>query len=573
MEPEPDPSTAASAPSAPSTPLTPAAKPVLDEDRYREEVLLSPSAEAEQAQAQQLYDEAQQLGLKVPEIDAAGPLAASIAAGVEDNSSPVLSSGSSTDRNSGLEDTTQIVAPGSPSQYDQVVSSVSQITLAFGAKPGSTRSIASASTRPTSYYSIDSHMTPGGPGYEDALRQRGNRNSLLSVSSADRKEKRRSSFRSALGRIHFSKRRPPSTPILPPDAQVIYARGQEGDEHGYAESEQRPPTGHADDLEETRTPESLSKLEVPIFDKEALQRSLDDPQLNEMLERHQMERSRHLAFQETALSILQRRHQTAVTDRQFLNAREEDEKREKVGLSNSKKKKRSIHNYGSNLLKQNLDDTAKIEERQLAVEMEQDRDFERAKLNSRTRIKHMEGYFRNSSPPPSPAGTSTREHSSESFSSETTDGAEPTRRFTRQQREQLEQQYHDHEAMDALHEARIKVLRDRQEKRLHEAVARMERELDQLIKQNIKNLEDMQNEQRAEEDALLNALDAKKTELRHRWYLEEAILRRKLENQNGQPYGPLPPLSFDGNTDTRDSAICLKEGETPDKTRNKVFGT
>lgn len=174
----------------------------------------------------------------------------------------------------------------------------------------------------------------------------------------------------------------------------------------------------------------------------------------------------------------------------------------------------------------------------------------------------MEGYFRNASPPPSPAGT--RDRSSESFSSSTTDGA-PTRRFTQQQREQLEQQYHDHEAMDSLHEARIKVLRDRQEKRLRGAVARMERELDQLIQQNITNLEDMQNEQRDKETALTNALDAKKTEMRHRWYLEEAILRRKLELESEKPYGPLPLLSFDGDSYTRDSAICVREAETPVK--------
>lgn len=203
-----------------------------------------------------------------------------------------------------------------------------------------------------------------------------------------------------------------------------------------------------------------------------------------------------------------------------------------------------------------MDDAIQMEERQLAVEVEQQREFERAKTNSHTRIKHMEGYFRNASPPPSPATAAQK--SSESISgSETTP---PTRRFTRQQKEQLEQQYHDHESMGALHEARIKVLRDRQELRLQGAIARMERELDNMCERHRKNVADLQAEQCNEMSRLLQGLDAKKTQMCRRWYLEEAILRCQLEMRHGQPYGPLPPISFSGTSpENRDSAICVSE--------------
>jgi hypothetical protein len=197
-----------------------------------------------------------------------------------------------------------------------------------------------------------------------------------------------------------------------------------------------------------------------------------------------------------------------------------------------------------------------MEERQLAVEVEQQREFDRDKVNSRTRIKHMEGYFRNASPPPSTAGAAQR--SSESFSE--SDSTPPARRFTRQQKEQLEQQYHDHESMDALHESRIKVLRERQELKLQEAIARMERELDDLIEQHAKNVEALQTEHRNEESSLLRAMDSKKMDLRHRWNLEEAVLRRQLETRNNQLYGPLPPISFSGTpTETQSSAISISE--------------
>lgn len=179
-----------------------------------------------------------------------------------------------------------------------------------------------------------------------------------------------------------------------------------------------------------------------------------------------------------------------------------------------------------------------IEERQLAVEIEQQRDFERAKINSRTRIKHMEGYFRNASPPPSPASKGDPPADS-LFPAEP-----PTRRITRQQLEQLEQQYLNHENMDALHEARIKVLRERQEKRLHDAIARMETELDEMCELHCQQVASLQADHRREESSLIDALESKKTTLRRRWNLEEAVLRRQLEEKNGHLYGPLPPISF-----------------------------
>lgn len=179
-------------------------------------------------------------------------------------------------------------------------------------------------------------------------------------------------------------------------------------------------------------------------------------------------------------------------------------------------------------------------------------------MNSRTRIKHMEGYFRNASPPPSPP-TGTIPHSTDKLSFGK-DGTPPARRFTRQQREQLEQQYHDYERMDALHEARIKVLRDRQEKRLREVVTRMEQELESMREVYIENIAGLQAEQRREESSLIEALEGKKFEMRRRWLLEEAILRHQLELQNGLVYGSLPPVSFSvTDSEIHDSAIFVSE--------------
>lgn len=311
--------------------------PVLDEHQYRKDVLQLDSAEAEQARAQQLFDEARTLGLKVPEIEASAPLAASIAAGMVDLSSPVLSSGSSTDRTSFADGSvTPSYEPSSPSPLDQVVSSPSEITIASErAKPGSTRSLASLSTRPTSYCSSESRTVPGAYAYGnnlDGLSVPTNRMSMLSVGSVDKKEKRRSSLKNAIGRIQFRKKRPSSV-LLPPHSQVLVAKGDAGiAEHVYIEQKKMPPTSN-DVIPRPPTTESLAKLEVPLFDKESLQRSLDDPELSEMLERHRMERNRHMEFQDAALSIVRQRQMAAISERQSDNEVQEKEKLEKVRKS------------------------------------------------------------------------------------------------------------------------------------------------------------------------------------------------------------------------------------------------
>jgi hypothetical protein len=128
--------------------------------------------------------------------------------------------------------------------------------------------------------------------------------------------------------------------------------------------------------------------------------------------------------------------------------------------------------------------------------------------------------------------------------------------------EQLEQQYHDHESMDQLHDARIKVLRDRQEVKLQETMARLEGELNAMRKKHKEDITMLQQEQQAEERSLTQTLDSKKTSLRDRWQLEEAILRHTLEVGHGQSYGPLPPISFTNATSDDDTPVTITVPES-----------
>jgi hypothetical protein len=190
-----------------------------------------------------------------------------------------------------------------------------------------------------------------------------------------------------------------------------------------------------------------------------------------------------------------------------------------------------------------------MEERQLTAEIDQTKEFDKAKRNSQTRIKHMEGYVNTSNPPQSP-------QSPLSGSESRLDLASPTRKVTRRQKEQLAQEYLDRDSMDRLHQARIKVLRDRQERQLQDTVAGLQKELEGLISKNEESVVELEREHQGEEQAVLQAFEVKKAKLRRRWNLEEAILRKKLEDRDGQPYGPLPTLSF-SNPD--EAAPILKD--------------
>lgn len=334
---------------------------IIDDAQYRKDVLYQPSEEAELSRNQSLLEEAHHLGLKVPEIEVAASLTASIASGMVDlsSSSPALSqSGSSTDRNSvceGLQPpqppSSSVLQPQPPQSHDldQVASSLSDLTVGSGpVKSGSVRSIASLSTRPTSYCSSEGRLaygntSDGGAPTAAAAKSpmRNNRHSMMSAMSGDKKEKRKTSLKSAIGKIPFRRKRAPSSVLLPPEAQITVAKGERGEDKVFVESrtnefQQLPPTSAPNDTQPTSTPNpneesgSVMKLEIPVFDNESLQRSLVNPELVRMREAHRLERNRHVAFQDAVMNQLRCHQQAAVASQLSDNKRTEDEKREKV---------------------------------------------------------------------------------------------------------------------------------------------------------------------------------------------------------------------------------------------------
>lgn len=368
---------------------------ILDDAQYRRDVLLLASEDAELARARRLADEAHQLGLKIPEIEVAASLTASLASGMVDlslsSASPILSSGSSTcDGSSGttpassgaIPPPTSVPAsapdgpaapaptvPTSPpnegvSPLDQVTSSLSELTVSSrAAKSGSIRSMASMSTRPTSFCSSDGKWVYGhgfvydhSPAKQQQHHQQQqpatNRNSMISVASGEKKTKRRASLMSAIGKIPFRRKRTPSSVLLPPEAQITVSKGELGEDKVYVESKKNeassegpaagaaPPAGpvpegdgDGGDGGASNEEGSVMRLEIPVFDHESLQRSLVNPEMVKMRESHWLERNRHVAFQDALMNRVRCRQQASVASRLTDNKRLEDEKREQVSYS------------------------------------------------------------------------------------------------------------------------------------------------------------------------------------------------------------------------------------------------
>ncbi|KAL1968117.1 hypothetical protein VTN77DRAFT_2248 [Rasamsonia byssochlamydoides] len=471
----------------------PASLPSMDENRYRTEVLRLGDGETEEEAEEKLLAEARELGLKVPEIEIAASLAASISSSVLDSSSPLCASVArhSLERSS-LSD---CVTPGATS-VDQLAHSFSETTISDNVPSSSLPSVDSLSTRFTSFSSSD-----GRPGHISPLKRNG---SISSVAGSVRRK--RASFINAIGKLPFRKRRSTSSVALPPSTHITVQRKEGNIDTVLIEAKAEIP-----DSAEPPQEQEILKVEVPLFDEAALQRSLDNPDLKEMYESHKMERLRLIAFQNEILDSLKQKHSVAIAEKKLDNERMETARRE-----------------------QNAAHVARMEERHLTIEMDQLKEFEREKRNSRTRIKYMEGYVNTCSPPQSPS----------SGSDSGVDLVHPTRKVTRRQREQLAQEYLDRDSMDRLHEARIKVLRDRQERQLQETISRLEKELESLIAKNAEAIAELEMDHQREEQAVLQAFDVKKARLKRRWNLEEAILRKRLEMRDGVPYGPLPSLSF-----------------------------
>lgn len=322
-----------------------------DESRYRKEVLhLEGEENTEESLEEQLVAEAAQLGLKIPDIQIAASLAATINAGYIDIS--VSSAGSTHTRPSlthphSVADLVRSSAlsidllAGGSGNGTGGGGSVSETTPSDRGNSGSIPSIDSFSTRPTSISSCDVRAVPP----PSSAQQLPSPSSPASSSVIRLPERKRSSFIHAIGRP-FWKRRTPSAVNLPPNAHISLKKNEAagaGAERGEGASkptstvlvETKPiRIAEAEASEkEAQEQETVLKVEVPVFDEAALQRSMEDARLRSLFESHKAQRSRFLRLQNELLDCLKAAHLIDVANRKSANEVAEQAKQEQVRIS------------------------------------------------------------------------------------------------------------------------------------------------------------------------------------------------------------------------------------------------
>jgi len=159
-----------------------------------------------------------------------------------------------------------------------------------------------------------------------------------------------------------------------------------------------------------------------------------------------------------------------------------------------------------------------LEHRHLSAEVDLIKTLKLERQGCDTRLRHMQAYCNPRS---------------------TIEGM-PSRVVTKKDYHLLEQQYHTRNGMDNLHKARINVLREKQGKQLERISAKQEAELVALAEDYRKQMIELEASSQTEENQVQDEFAARKQRSLGRWALAEAIERRKLENESGETYAPLP---------------------------------
>ena len=170
-----------------------------------------------------------------------------------------------------------------------------------------------------------------------------------------------------------------------------------------------------------------------------------------------------------------------------------------------------------------------LEARQLEDEMKMQKEHQGEKRTVMTRLRHMEAYCQNPTPPPTPVDPTSGRPSLEVL---------PGRKVTDKDYHNLAQQYRERDAMDTLHASKINVLRGKQKKTVENLIRKKEKEIELLEHEQEKELQQIDKE--FQDDNVRAAIGAKRARLDLRWQTQAMIERGKMEKLTGLKYSPLP---------------------------------
>ena len=161
-------------------------------------------------------------------------------------------------------------------------------------------------------------------------------------------------------------------------------------------------------------------------------------------------------------------------------------------------------------------------------------EFELAKRAILIRLRHMEAYVQNPTPPPTPQ-TSTSIRNSDGLTL-------PERKVTDRDYHNLAQQYRERDAMETLHRSKIEVLRGKQNKALEIFAAKKDRELLNLKADHAKAIKAMDETHAQEEEGMIDIFNKRRGRLEARWRLQAGVESMKLEQITGLKHAELPDV-------------------------------
>ncbi len=241
-------------------------------------------------------------------------------------------------------------------------------------------------------------------------------------------------------------------------------------------------------------------LTMPAYDPAATQRSLENEQLKDMRARQVQEQI------------------------QIMQAEEEQRRKSRTGHERRQSEITTHYRQLEQGMKERHSQAMMdMEDRHLAAEVDLHRALKLERQACETRLRHMEAYCNS---PCSIEGM-------------------PIRIVTGKDFRGLAQQYHMRDSMESLHDSRINVIREKQAKQLEGVATKQDEELSGLAKQRDAELAVLESShaQSMEDDQI--AFEDTKRKLARRWFLAEAVMRRRLEIETGEIYAPLAPLTWD----------------------------
>ncbi len=163
-------------------------------------------------------------------------------------------------------------------------------------------------------------------------------------------------------------------------------------------------------------------------------------------------------------------------------------------------------------------------------------EFEVAKRTILVRLRHMEAYVQNPTPPPTPQNSTSSRNSEERSLYE--------RKVTDKDYHNLAQRYRERDAMETLHRSKIEVLRGKQNKALETFINKKEKELSTLKLEHVKAVKVAGELEAQDEEALMDAFSDKRRRLEDRWRLQASIERARMERVTGLKYAALPEVAI-----------------------------